>query len=349
MKREWMRKPNLGCLWSSSSFRSTILSSHWIPKCSSLSFIRIKMVSILTPWTESSRRLRRIGSIFSWNVSLETNYVIAGMKFTIANLILQVLSFASLSTSGNTIVPISPYSSDMTSFLRFSRSDTLTSVAESFKIVITVGITYWIVSDLLKDYDNSQMAWAILPFTCWLWSLAIYSLIIGRILSTRRSVLQYLATIGTLSTASLLTSGSLSLSKSSYKLRISVSTTCLSTYWERDEAFSAMANLNLHEYLFSAAFLKTGRRVSDRILLSFTAPATYTELHTAYILTESFGSSRSLRVIGRRNSFAWVWVRKFAILGMLIAEPLLTIGVSSELSSSSFSQIISYVSVSFIF
>lgn len=73
-----------------------------------------------------------------------------------------------------------------------------------------IGIKCWPASSDERCSANLQIDYAMLPFTCWLLSVVSYNLRRGRTVATTRLVEQFLAKSLSLSTASDLTSGSLS-------------------------------------------------------------------------------------------------------------------------------------------
>ena len=173
----------------------------------------------------------------------------------------------------------------------FYINETLTSVAWSFRSCITGGTMNLIVLSLSMFFETSQMECAKLPLTCWLWSLTVNALMIGKIFSTIAVAEQFLLNSGILPMASDLTSASLSYSNCSYKVKMSSSEICLVSCSANIAAISATANRNLQDYLLSTAFLKAGM-ISYWMIsgCSCNSLATVTELYTAFILTESLSS-----------------------------------------------------------
>ena len=130
------------------------------------------------------------------------------MNYVAASLILQVLSAVSVQMDGIIFssmlaVPIILTRSDM-----FSISDTITSVLLFFSRIETIGIKCYAASSYVRLVAKAQTECAILPFTCWLDSVASYNFSDGNIFCTIKWDEQFLASKGSLAAASLLTSGS---------------------------------------------------------------------------------------------------------------------------------------------
>jgi hypothetical protein len=166
--RVWIRWPNFGCWWSSSSFVSTRFSSQLRLKLCFLRMIMQETASTRTEWTVSSIHCLRRGSMCSVKAPAEMNLGSRGQNWMVARRTRQVASLESLTISGTISLSTSASPIAEASLLMFYMRDTLTSVTESFMMATTGGSTYYTISSLSRCSASSQMAWAIEPLTCWL-------------------------------------------------------------------------------------------------------------------------------------------------------------------------------------
>lgn len=220
-----MRSMNLSCLTNSSNLASMTRSSHALSKRPDVfNLIMVFADSSLIINTGSIIILIMVGSTLVQKVSYSINSASLGKNQTAARRIRQVLSQAKLIRAGISFSCTGPIGSTLMRGSRFSIKETMTSVLLFLSKIETMGIRCVPASSDEILSANLQMENAMLPLTCWLLSVASYSLSRGSIVQTTRLVVQLAARSDNLLTDSERTSGSLSPNRVTQKGKIDQST-----------------------------------------------------------------------------------------------------------------------------